>query len=115
MELIRDDSVGRWLEELTINPDAFDWDDGNKTKNKKHGIEFEEIESILYQQDFIFAGRITELAHNEWRGLLIGPSNQERLLALIFTRRGNKIRTISCRPVRSNERRRYEKSIQAYS
>ena len=34
----------------------------------------------------------------------------ERLLALIFTRRGEQLRPISCRPMRRNERTLYEEA-----
>ena len=96
-------------------PDNFDWDAGNRTKNVKHGVVSEEIESIFYQARFIFAGKITEPAHPEWRGLILGRSDSGRPLALIFTRRGDRLRPISCRPMRPNERRLYETRIQEHS
>ena len=47
-------------------------------------------------------------AHDEARWLLLGETDAERRLALIFTRRGNQLRPISCRPMRRNERRLYD-------
>lgn len=111
MRFVRDDESGLWLRDFTTDPDHFDWDKGNRTKNEKHGVEREEIESIFYQDGFIFAGRITEPEHIEWRGLILGRSDEGRLLALIFTRRGDQLRPISCRPMRPEERRLYEASI----
>ena len=81
----------------------------------KHRVQGEEVESIFYSQKFIFAGRIVDPPHDEWRGLVLGRSDAGRPLALIFTRRGDKLRPISCRPMRIGERRLYETSIQEHS
>ena len=115
MRISRDDEARLWLAGFAPEPDNFDWDAGNRTKNLKHGVGSEEIASIFYQARFVFAGKITELAHHEWRGLILGRSDSGRSLALIFTRRGDRLRAISCRPMRPNERRLYEANIQEYS
>jgi uncharacterized DUF497 family protein len=77
----------------------------------KHDVRGGEVESIFYGQKFVFAGRIVDPPHDEWRGLVLGQSVAGRPLALIFTRRGDKVRPISCRPMRTGERRLYETSI----
>ena len=112
MKLFADPTAAHWLQEFVPDPDAFDWDKGNVTKNIKHGYSIDEIESIFWQREYIFAGRITEPSHEEWRGLILGMTDIGRLTALIFTRRGEKVRPISCRAMRENERRLYEKTIQ---
>ena len=38
-------------------------------------------------------------------------SERGRKLALIFTRRGERLRPVSCRPMRRNERKVYEEAI----
>jgi uncharacterized DUF497 family protein len=81
----------------------------------KHGVRTVEVEAIFYGQKFIFAGTIVDPSHDEWRGLILGESDAGRPLALIFTRRGGKLRPISCRPMRTGERRLYETSIQEHS
>jgi uncharacterized DUF497 family protein len=70
----------------------------------------EEVESIFFRP-FLFAGCIVEPAHEEWRGLILGKSEGGRPLALIFTRRGEQVRPISCRPMRKKEQILYEKSL----
>jgi len=55
----------------------------------------------------LFAGRIAEPAHEEARWLLLGIDDGGRALALVFTRRGRRLRPVSCRPMRRNERRLY--------
>jgi len=115
MKFARDVEASLWLRDFVPDPDNFDWDAGNKAKNTKHGVRSEEIESIFHQEKLLFAGRITEPTHEEWRGLILGRSAAGRALALIFTRRGDRLRAISCRSMRPNERRLYETSIQEHS
>ena len=58
MKFVRDDEAARWLREFVPDPDNFDWDTGNRTKNMKHSVLCEEVESIFYGQKLLFAGRI---------------------------------------------------------
>ncbi|MBI2070134.1 MAG: BrnT family toxin [Elusimicrobia bacterium] len=111
MKLEPDFAALAWLEKLIPETETFDWDDGNIDKNRKHGIPDEEIESLLNQDEYIFAGEIIKPAHPEWRGLILGQSDEGRFLAL-FTKRGEKLRPISCRLMRKEERRFYEKTVQ---
>lgn len=115
MKFIANHEASLWLRDFVPDSDNFDWDKGNVAKNVKHGVRSEEIESIFYQEKFIFAGKIVEPVHAEWRGLILGRSDAGRTLALIFTRRGDKLRPISCRPMRTGERRLYEASIKEHS
>ncbi|MFI5361323.1 MAG: BrnT family toxin [Elusimicrobiota bacterium] len=115
MNFVPDAEARVWLRDFVPDSDNFDRDAGNRTKNEKHDVRGEEIESIFYQEKIIFAGRISEPVHDEWRGLILGRSIEGRLLALIFTRRGDRLRPISCRPMRSGERRVYEAGIQEHS
>jgi uncharacterized DUF497 family protein len=102
-----------WLRDFVPDLKNFDWDDGNRHKILKHGLSCKEVESLFRQDHYIFAGEIIEPAHTEWRGLILGQGDSGRAVALIFTRRGEKLRPISCRPMREGERRLYEASIQA--
>lgn len=115
MRFVADPEAGLWLRDFVPDTDNFDWDKGNVMKNAKHGVRPEEIESIFYQDRFVFAGRIVEPAHDEWRGLILGQSETGRRLTLIFTRRGDQLRPISCRAMRPGERRLYETSVQEHS
>ncbi len=110
MRLAGDPEVAAWLEGLTEKEDIFDWNEGNRTKNLKHGVEAAAVEAILGRA-FLFEGRVIEPAHDEPRWLLHGEDAAGRRLALIFTRRGNRLRPISCRPMRVKERRRYEETV----
>lgn len=50
MKFIRDDETGLWLRDFVPEAENFDWDAGNKTKNVKHGVRPEEVESIFLQE-----------------------------------------------------------------
>ncbi|MBK8871265.1 MAG: BrnT family toxin [Elusimicrobia bacterium] len=112
MRLKTDESAAQWLHDFVADPENFDWDEGNIRKNLKHGYSAEQIESLFLQTEYIFAGKIIEPAHDEWRGLVLGLTEGSRMTALILTRRGEKIRPISCRPMRKDERRFYENTTQ---
>ena len=107
MRLSQDIEMAEWLAHFVPDSDHFDWDAGNKHKIQKHHVAVEDVESLMQKEVFVFAGRIMEPAHSEWRGLILGADRSNRLLSLIFTRRGEKIRPISCRPMRKQEERIY--------
>lgn len=98
------------MEELDGSREDFDWDDGNTEKNRKHGVEAKDIEA-MFDRAMVLGGRIVEPAFNESRWILLGEDGAGRKLALIFTRRTERLRAISCRPMRRNERRFYEEAI----
>jgi uncharacterized DUF497 family protein len=111
MRLAPDIAIQKWLEALDDLPQSFDWDRGNREKTGKHGLGPEEVESLL-RAPMVFAGRIIEPFHAEPRWLLLGRSASGRRVALIFTRRGERLRPISCRPMRRKEREIYEEALQ---
>ena len=85
-----------------------EWDAGNSTKSQtKHGFRTADVESIL-DAPVLFAGRIVEPVHNEARYLLLGVTSGGRHAALVFTRRGDKLRPISCRAMRKMEKEAHD-------
>jgi uncharacterized DUF497 family protein len=110
MRMARDPEAEAWLDALEGTTNDFDWYAGNQDKNRKHGIEATQIGALL-EHPVVFGGRIIEPAHREPRWLLLGRDRGERPLALIFTRRDDRIRPISCRPMRREERKVYESAI----
>lgn len=110
MRLEDDPVVAEWLESLAARKEEFDWDVGNLTKNEKHGVSPVDVED-MFRNVLVFEGEIVEPSHAEPRWLLLGRTDSGRMLALIFTRRGERLRPISCRAMRPKERRRYEDRI----
>ena len=80
----------------------FEYDPKKSKANKaKHGIDFEEAKGL-----WLYDGRITASARTEGgeqREFVIGKIG-ENTWACVTTKRGKKIRIISCRPARDNEK-----------
>lgn len=100
MKLVGDPDVAAWLG----GRPTMDWDAGNSTKSQaKHGITTSDVDSMLDARP-LFAGRIDEPAHEEARYLLLGVTPTGDRAALIFARRDDKLRPISCRARRKREK-----------
>ncbi|MBC8142042.1 MAG: BrnT family toxin [Armatimonadetes bacterium] len=88
--------------------ELFEWDDDKAATNEtKRGITFDEAETVFTDGN---AATIDDIDHSddELRFLIIGHSNDNRMLTVSYTYRGEKIRLISAlRAVRS-ERQIYE-------
>ncbi len=110
MQFVDDPGTAAWLEALEGISQDFDWDAGNRTKNRKHGVDTEDVEALL-GQPVLLAGRIVQPEQDEPRWLLLGRDDKGRRLALVFTRRDDRLRPISCRPMRRTERQVYEEAI----
>jgi hypothetical protein len=86
----------------------FEWNEEKAATNLlKHGVSFEEAKTVfddpLYV-DFYDPDR----SYDEDRYIIIGESQQGRLLLVSYTERGNAIRLISARVVTRMEREAYE-------
>lgn len=86
----------------------FDWDDEKARRNiEKHGVSFEEAQTVF---DDPLAGIRADPDHSvgEIREIIVGYSEQERLLLVSFTERGEVIRIINARFPTRRERQIYE-------
>jgi uncharacterized DUF497 family protein len=86
---------------------TFEWDDEKaKANRKKHGVSFEEASTILGDP---FSLTIHDPLHSEEedRFVTIGESHQRRLLVVVYTERGAKLRLISARKATRRERHDY--------
>lgn len=86
---------------------GFDWDAGNRDKNwRKHQVSLAECEQAFFNQPLLL---LEDAKHStkEARTLLLGITDEGRLLSVVFTERGAKIRVISARPMHKNERELY--------
>jgi uncharacterized protein len=89
----------------------FEWDiDKANSNKKKHGVAFEEAETV-------FTDPLALIFDDEWhlksepREIIIGHSDENRLLLVCFTERGNVTRIISAREATKTERRNYEENV----
>ncbi|MCM2681266.1 BrnT family toxin [Echinimonas agarilytica] len=88
----------------------FEWDPDKAESNfRKHGISFEEAESVFFDE---FARLISDpdSSVDEERFILMGLSSQWNTLVVCHCYRdlGNKIRIISARKAEKRERKQYE-------
>ena len=86
----------------------FEWDPDKARSNvSKHRVTFEEAMSAFWDplSLTVFDGMHSEI---EDRLILIGLSDRQRLLVVIYVERGDSLRPISARAADSDERREYE-------
>ncbi len=87
----------------------FEWDVGkSKSNKKKHGISFEEAQSV-FNDDFAVQFYDDKNLTEEDRFLMLGYSNKSKLLMICHCERnsGETIRIISARKATKNERKHY--------
>ena len=100
---------------LLPGPFQFDWDRGNINKNiAKHKINNEEAEEVFVNQPIVLL-KDKKHSQTEPRLMVLGKTDNQRLLSVIFTQRGEKIRIISARPMGRKERRLYEQKTKKRS
>ena len=88
----------------------FEWDDEKAINNlKKHDVSFQEGATI-FNDPLIATIFDPDHSESEERYISMGISVQGRLLVVIHTERGERIRLISCRRATSAERKTYEKN-----
>jgi hypothetical protein len=88
----------------------FEWDPKKARLNlKRHGVSFDEASTAFRDP---LSQTIEDPLHseNEERFVLIGRSIQGRLLIIVHTDRGERIRIISARLATKNERLKYEEN-----
>lgn len=89
---------------------AFEWDEGNREKPKKHGLTPEEVEETFFDDQ---KKQFADWEHStieEERITLLGKTKKGRLLNVTYTIRSNKIRVITARPINRKEVPLYEKT-----
>lgn len=94
-----------------MNP-RFEWDEQKAARNlAKHGVSFSEASTVF---DNPLAAIFDDEAHsaNELREVIIGHSEQGRLLVVVFTERAERVvRLISARQATKQERHDYEENL----
>ncbi len=86
----------------------FKWDENKAATNlSKHGVSFDEAKTVF--EDALFVDFYDpDRSHEEIRYIIVGQSENGRLLVVSYTERGNTIRLISARKATSSERKAYE-------
>ena len=93
--------------ELVARVTGFDWDDGNAQKSwARHGVTQAEAEEVFFNRPVLMADDERH-SGTERRFALLGHTNAERRLSVVFTLRRDRVRVISARPTSEKERAQY--------
>ncbi|MGE0018042.1 MAG: BrnT family toxin [Draconibacterium sp.] len=90
-----------------FNCEGFEWDFGNSEKNWiRHQVMQGECEQVFFNEPVVV---FADIKHSqvESRWFLLGKTDSERFLFVVFTIRENKIRIISARDMNKKEREVY--------
>jgi uncharacterized DUF497 family protein len=86
----------------------FEWDEAKAARNlEKHGVAFDEASSVFRDLLAKVVPDPTDPS-GEDRAIMMGHSDQGRLLLVVFTERADRIRIISAREPTRRERHGYE-------
>lgn len=90
--------------------DGFEWDEGKRKRVlEERSIDFVDAAKILLRPCL----SIRSDQNGEERYAVVGPSKNGVVLAVIVTKRANRIRIISARKARKNEEHAYRSAIAA--
>jgi uncharacterized DUF497 family protein len=90
------------------NITGFEWDEGNLNKNwDKHLVSSGECEEVFFNEPY-FTYLDEKHSISENRYYVLGETNENRTLFIVFTIRKTMIRIISARDMNKDERKAYE-------
>ncbi len=95
------------LDDVLAGLDGFEWDESNSAKNwLRHEVQQAEAEQALLNTPLVVNASQKHGAA-EPRYIALGQTDAGRLLTVVFTIRGTKVRVISARAMSRPERRVY--------
>ncbi|WP_199200484.1 BrnT family toxin [Alkalicaulis satelles] len=84
----------------------FEWDEEKDRANRaKHGIGFDEASELFSGDYVLIPARAGPGGEARW--IAVGPLGGRPVIAIVHTDRSGRIRIISARPARREERRRF--------
>lgn len=89
----------------------FEWDEKKAAESlRKHGVSFDEAMTVFEDPLFLI---FSDVPHSlrEQRYIIMGRSNQGRLLVVAYTSRKDRTRLISAKKATHWERKAYEEDI----
>ena len=107
MEIVADKVTEEWL---VAWEGELDWDENNLVKLSKHQVTIDDIEHVFWDIEFFYLGKVKPPEDTDWnedRHICVGERLDKKVLAIIWTKRDNRLRPISCRRARKNEERAY--------
>ncbi len=87
----------------------FEWDKAKAGENeKKHGVQFSDAFAVFEDPNAL---TMDQFIHGEERHVTMGMDAYGRILVVVYTWRGERIRIISARKATRSEIRQYESGI----
>ena len=87
---------------------GFEWSQEKASSNiKKHGVSFDEAVTVFWDENALIIND-PDHSEDEDRFILLGMSENLRILVVIHCERGDTIRLISARTATKQERKQYE-------
>lgn len=100
------------MEEIFEKCIGFQWDSGNSEKNReKHQVFKAECEQVFFNKPLVVSDTKDKTV-KEKRWHILGRTDLNRLLFVVFTIRKNLIRVISARDMSKKERVKYYEEIE---
>lgn len=95
--------------------EGFQWDKGNSEKNwLKHKVLNSECEQVFFNEPLIVANDVKHV-QKEKRWFVLGRTEIDRKLFIVFTVRKNLIRVISARDMTKKEGKIYNEEIKKHT
>ena len=96
------------LSEFFQTVEGFQWDEANASKNwRRHQVSQTEAEQVFLNRPVVVIDARSDV---EARWFAFGRTDGDRLLTVVFTIRGSRLRVISARPMSRPERKRYDQA-----
>jgi uncharacterized DUF497 family protein len=94
---------------------GFEWDDAKADANlRKHGVSFREAMTVFNEGDAPINGDVLHSLEED-RFIIVGTSEQDRLLTVAFTHRDEEtVRIISARRSNRREQQLYERETRIH-
>jgi uncharacterized DUF497 family protein len=96
------------LSEFFETVEGFQWDEANSSKNwARHAVSQTEAEQVFLNRPVVVTGA---RPGPEARWFAFGRTDANRVLTVVFTMRGPRLRVISARPMSRSEGKRYDQA-----
>ncbi len=103
------------MDKLVGQCEGFNWDKGNSEKNwVKHHVSTKECEEVFFNKPYV-SGVDKRHSKSEKRWYVLGQTDLNRTLFIVFTIRKKLIRVISARDMNKKERRIYYEQVKKHS
>jgi uncharacterized DUF497 family protein len=91
-----------------VGADSFDWDPSNVGHIARHGVQPTDVEQALASDSTTIQSVVAGSGEERW--FSVGPTSAGRLLAVVRTMRGARVRVVTAYPASKRLRAAYDKA-----